>query len=482
MNDVTSRPGSPRTDLVRRYDFPGRTFIWTHPATVDDPDQALIGALRRAAPLVTARTLRLGLRVDGAARESLIALTTPTAPARGDLGVPTTVLPRLDADAVAAWIRAQPTGHEVASCELVAGRYAVPLEDGARLTIAGDGEVTVRGGEVEPTGAAATSQPPITLRYRDHGGGQLVVGVHWSAWYEADGVAAPLVRRLVAELAADGWVLTEHPADWPPALVPASTHAPDRRDPDRAWCELAAATVVLGLTVEARDRLASQLADLEAVDRAAEPALGFGGFDRAARVREIAAGLEPALGHGAIEVAAGQIMRHPVTNAMWRAYMRATGAPRPASWGTAAPDDDEFVTGVSWREADAFARHHGWSLPSEGEWVLAATGGSPRAFPWGDHFGPRGAALRRDGVPWPIGRAPDLASPLGVEDLLGAFCEYTRDPWHALPGGPPLPGVVAGAPRVARGVAPRVPTCIAARRPVDVDHRFKLARFRCVRR
>jgi hypothetical protein len=481
MSELPPMPGSPPAVAVRRYDFPGRTFIWSHPSTIDDPDLALIGALRRVAPLVTATALRVGLRLDGAARETWTALRTPEAPPDVDLGGPTTVLPHLDAEAVASWIAGLPTGQEVASCEVVAGRYAVPLEDGARLAIAGDGAVTVRDGGIDPSVGLGASQPPMTLRYRDQGGGQLVVGVHWSAWYEADGVATPLLRRLLSELAADGWVLTDRPSDGPSAPHVGTHPGTPVHAADRSWCELPAMTVVLGLEVEARDRLATQLAAIDERDRDAEPALGFGGFDRAARVREIAAALEVSLGHVASEVAAGQIMRHPVTNGMWRAFMRATGAARPASWGSGEPDDQEFVSGVSWREADAFARHHGWSLPTEGEWVLAATGGSPRSFPWGDDFAPRGSALRRDGVPWPVGRAPELGSPLGVEDLLGAFCEYTRDPWRALPGAAPRPGV-AGDQRVARGVAPRVPTCIAARRPIEAEHRFKLARFRCVRR
>jgi hypothetical protein len=191
-------PGSPPAVAVRRYDFPGRTFIWSHPSTIDDPDLALIGALRRVAPLVTATALRVGLRLDGAARETWTALRTPEAPPDVDLGGPTTVLPHLDAEAVASWIAGLPTGQEVASCEVVAGRYAVPLEGrralGDRRRRCGDGsrrrDRSVGWPGCEPTADdAAISRS----RWRPARGRRPLVGLVRGRWRRDAAAPAPAV-------------------------------------------------------------------------------------------------------------------------------------------------------------------------------------------------------------------------------------------------------------------------------------------------
>ena len=87
----------------------------------------------------------------------------------------------------------------------------------------------------------------------------------------------------------------------------------------------------------------------------------------------------------AVELAAFEIDRTPVTNAAYMRYMGETGAEAPMYWeregegwvrtamGLRLPvDPAQPVVHVSWDEADAFARWAGKRLPTEFEWEAAA--------------------------------------------------------------------------------------------------------------
>lgn len=124
------------------------------------------------------------------------------------------------------------------------------------------------------------------------------------------------------------------------------------------------------------------------------------------------------------------ISRVSVTNAEYRRFVDQTGAATPEAWSlpeAAAPQLP--VRGVSWREADAFARWAGAALPSEAQWERAARGATRRPFPWGEDFGERGDwILTRDrAVAWPAREHPELASPEGVLDLVTYAWEWCAD-------------------------------------------------------
>jgi len=96
----------------------------------------------------------------------------------------------------------------------------------------------------------------------------------------------------------------------------------------------------------------------------------------------------------------------------WRAYL---GPNQP-------------VVGVSWYEADAFARSLGMRLPTEAEWERAARGEDGRRFPWGDEWVPENAAHRggrRHTLP--VRSIPENRSPHGLYDCAGNVWEWCAD-------------------------------------------------------
>jgi toxoflavin biosynthesis protein ToxD len=143
------------------------------------------------------------------------------------------------------------------------------------------------------------------------------------------------------------------------------------------------------------------------------------------------------------------IGRAPVSNALYAAYVAATGARAPSAWRGPQPPaalGDHPVVDVSWEEANDFCN---WlndqildysarqsktqnpkskiRLPTEAEWEHAARGIDGRAFPWGDAWDERQSNTREGGPggTTPLGSYPAGASPYDCLDMAGNIWEWT---------------------------------------------------------
>jgi len=168
---------------------------------------------------------------------------------------------------------------------------------------------------------------------------------------------------------------------------------------------------------------------------------------------------------------------HPVTNAQFAAFIAAGGYDTPRWWSTAgwawrgsrgiaAPQywhredggwrttgffsdgmlvPDAPVMGVSWYEADAYARWIGRRLPTEAEWEKAAAWdpASKRAllYTWGEAppDSTRCNFERRFGTTTPVGQFAAGRSSSACVDMNGNVWEWTASPFAPYPRFEPYP-------------------------------------------
>ena len=134
-----------------------------------------------------------------------------------------------------------------------------------------------------------------------------------------------------------------------------------------------------------------------------------------------------------VRLAAFWIDKHPVTNAAYLAFCKATSRRGPSWWrdGLKFPAEyaDHPVVGVCGKDARAYAKWAGKRLPTAEQWE-AAMGGSEKLFPWGDEW-PGPLKLRRFGQPnWqlpstrPVGAGGCGRAAGGVGDFAGQCLEW----------------------------------------------------------
>ena len=146
-----------------------------------------------------------------------------------------------------------------------------------------------------------------------------------------------------------------------------------------------------------------------------------------------------------VDVSALKLDRYEVTNARYRACVRAGACTRPAlptshrrpRYFEEPAFDDYPVIFVSWQQAEAFCRFDGGRLPTEAEWEKAAHGPSQEAreYPWGNeapdclraNLGGPGSCV---GDTDRVGRRPAGTSPYGAMDLAGNVWEWVGD-WYS---------------------------------------------------
>jgi formylglycine-generating enzyme required for sulfatase activity len=115
-------------------------------------------------------------------------------------------------------------------------------------------------------------------------------------------------------------------------------------------------------------------------------------------------------------------LREAHTPRHWLADPSANGQRRP-------PKDklDHPVVGVTWRDADGYARFANKRLPTEDEWEVACRGKEAFAYPWGEQYlsGRCNDALQNKGGTVAVTDFPEGASPFKVLNMAGNVEEWT---------------------------------------------------------
>jgi len=142
-----------------------------------------------------------------------------------------------------------------------------------------------------------------------------------------------------------------------------------------------------------------------------------------------------------VEVATFYIDKEEVTCEEFRWFVAVTKRQMPDGWaGDHCPPGAERmpVKGVSWDDANEYARWAQKRLPTEIEWEAAARGRDGRLYPWGNDWDPAKANVGKgetDGRVEPVGSYAGWPSPSGALDMVGNVWEWTSTPVTSYPGG-----------------------------------------------
>lgn len=145
---------------------------------------------------------------------------------------------------------------------------------------------------------------------------------------------------------------------------------------------------------------------------------------------------------------------YEVTNEDYAEFIKATNRRPPPAWSNSTYPvgaGRKPVTGVTWNDANAYAKWAGKRLPTEEEWEFAARGTDRRLYPWGNDWrtGLANAERASDSVA-DVGSYQGQ-SPFGIFDMVGNAWEWTSSDLKAYKNGQPLPNKPSGILRVIRG-------------------------------
>ncbi|GAB4277213.1 MAG: ergothioneine biosynthesis protein EgtB [Oscillatoriaceae cyanobacterium] len=152
-----------------------------------------------------------------------------------------------------------------------------------------------------------------------------------------------------------------------------------------------------------------------------------------------------------------RIDKYPVTRAQYREFIAAGGytqcqywskegwewlqtaaVSQPLYWSEDPTKDNYPVCGVSYYEAEAYAKFVGKRLPTEAEWEKAAL--TPTGVPPRQPSGLPGVSILQGELGLqPIGTDPETASIWGCEDLFGQVWQWTDSWFEGYAGFQPYP-------------------------------------------
>ncbi|MCM3903684.1 MAG: SUMF1/EgtB/PvdO family nonheme iron enzyme [Pyrinomonadaceae bacterium] len=125
---------------------------------------------------------------------------------------------------------------------------------------------------------------------------------------------------------------------------------------------------------------------------------------------------------------------YEVTNEDYEKFLKATSHRSPPTWKNGSFPSGaarQPVTGVTWDDANDYARWAGKRLPTEEEWEFAARGTDGRIYPWGNDWrqGSANANGAEQGMV-PVGSYQGTSSS-GVYDMVGNAWEWTASDFRA---------------------------------------------------
>ncbi|HEY5883567.1 MAG TPA: SUMF1/EgtB/PvdO family nonheme iron enzyme [Pyrinomonadaceae bacterium] len=174
---------------------------------------------------------------------------------------------------------------------------------------------------------------------------------------------------------------------------------------------------------------------------------------------------------------------YEVTSAEYKKCVDAKKCNAASGWpnGVYPPGaGDHPVTGVSWEEANAYAKWAGKRLPTEEEWEFAARGQGGLLYPWGNDWkvGCANADNAKQGMT-DVGNHR-CESPYGALDLIGNAWEWTSSNWTPYPNGQ-LSDAGKGGEKVIRGGSWLSPRSVTTSFRLGFAGPGKQTGFRCAR-